>query len=317
MLNRIQKRWRLEKKLIVLNFLKHFKKFNPEEQLLIFSDPRGGSTWLSEMLKTIPNTFLIWEPLNIRYVKIFNNLHFGWRQYIPEEIDWPEAHQALNQILTGKILNEWTLLRNSIKEYQEAQKLIIKFCRGNMMIPWLTRCFNFKFKPVYLVRHPFAVVNSQLKQGGWDREFTGLVIPDMPYNEVYNVHEKFLAKLSTKEEALTAHWCITNTVPLTHNKNNVNWITLFYEDLVLHPEAELKKIFKEWDFPTPEMISERYRIRSSTTIDPNEVNNPEYQLSKWKKDFSSEQIKKMKAVLEYFNIQHYNAEEVMPLINYR
>jgi hypothetical protein len=31
-------------------------KFEPEENLLIFGDPRGGSTWIAEVISLLPST---------------------------------------------------------------------------------------------------------------------------------------------------------------------------------------------------------------------------------------------------------------------
>ena len=48
-----------------INTLEKFNNFNHNEPFLIFSDPRGGSTWLAELLSLIPKTAVIWEPLNL------------------------------------------------------------------------------------------------------------------------------------------------------------------------------------------------------------------------------------------------------------
>ena len=40
-------------------------KFKAEEGIVIFSEARGGSTWLMEILNNIPNTVVDWEPLHV------------------------------------------------------------------------------------------------------------------------------------------------------------------------------------------------------------------------------------------------------------
>lgn len=315
MYQKILKRLFLEFKLKPLNILKYFKQFEPQKQILIFSDPRGGSTWLTEMIHTIPDTAIIWEPFNIHEVKIIKELGFGWRQYIPENQQWPEATKVINKIFAGKVVNEWTMLSTGVIDYLSAKQLIIKICRGNMLLPWITNQINFTYTPIYLVRHPFAVVLSQMKQGGWNYQFRNFEVPCIPFNEIYKEHEDFLTSLDTKEEILTAFWCLTNQIPLNHHKNNQNWITLYYENLVVNPQKEIQQIFQKWKMQIPEGIEYVLRKKSWTTLDHVNVNVPEIQLSKWKRELNLDQVKRMSRVLKYFNVKVYNADDVFPIFN--
>ena len=144
----------------LINVLSQFKHFQPSSNFLIFSEPRGGSTWLSQMIRTIPKTAVIWEPINPRIYSELRGMKFGWRQFIPDNEVWPEAEDFLLQILSGKKLSYHTTSHSNIDQFINAERLIIKFCRGHAILPWLTKRFDLKFKPIYLVRHPFAVVSS-------------------------------------------------------------------------------------------------------------------------------------------------------------
>ncbi len=314
-INKANRRFQLELKLATVRIIKNFKRFKAENQFIIFSDPRGGSTWMSEMLKTIPNTAMIWEPFNIKYVNQFKKINFGWRQYIPENASWPEAYQVIQNALAGKVINEWTMLKTEFLEYIKADHLIIKICRGNMILPWITLKFNFKYPPIYLIRHPFAVVSSQIKQGGWNYSFKKFNVPNIPYNEIYKDHEAFLCSLTTKEEILTAYWCITNQIPLTHAMNNLRWITIYYENLLLNPEEEIHRILKRWKVQVPSEIYEKSKILSSTSLAPIELGNPERQIGKWKNELNRDQIIRMGKVLNYFNIKEYSPKDEKPLVN--
>jgi hypothetical protein len=306
MFHQINKRITLELKLRILYVLKHLKKFNPDEQILIFSDPRGGSTWLTEIIHTIPNTAIIWEPFNINEVEAVKKLGFGWRQYIPENQSWPEAKKVITKICSGKIVNEWTMLVTGVKDYYRSNQLIVKICRGNMLLPWIANQIKFKFSPIYLVRHPFAVVSSQIKQGGWNSPFKKFEAPKIPFNGVYQDHNEFLSTLTTKEEILTAYWCLTNKIPLNHRYNNKKWITVYYEDLLLNPESNINRIFQKWGLPVPLDIFLKIQQKSYTTNKNTNILDTNTQLFKWKDNFTDDQLKKMMAVLDYFHIQIYS-----------
>jgi hypothetical protein len=288
--------------------------YDPLGNLIIFSDPRGGSTWITELFSTIPETAILWEPLHLASgAKVFRTLNFHWRQYTPETTDWYEAQVAFDHLLRGKLLNQWICSRSSYLAFYHARRLVVKFCRANALVPWITRQFPFRYKPVLLLRHPFAVVASQLQYGSWNYQFTGFKVPDMPFPDLYMAHESYLRKLTTKEEALTATWCITNLVPLRHKHNNERWITVFYEDLLLHPERELRRIFDQWKITMPEHILSRVDKPSTTTKEATFSRGAASQLEKWQNDLSENQIKRMTAVLEYFKVEVYDGQNVLPL----
>ncbi len=71
--------WRIKKaknniaKVIVEN-----KKHNPDNNHYVFADPRGGSTWLTEIIQEITQEPVMWEPLHINKKNSpFKKLNFG------------------------------------------------------------------------------------------------------------------------------------------------------------------------------------------------------------------------------------------------
>lgn len=305
-LKKLKNQWRiwLLKSKINVNSLDHF---------LIFSDPRGGSTWLMEIIKQITNKPILWEPLHINMVPILKKIGFGWRQYIPEKANWVEAKRFFNQLFDGKLLNFWIMQRTTKMELQHADQFIIKFCRGNALLPYLTSNYNFRYKPILMIRHPFAVVASQLKQGGWEKTKEQFEIPDTPYNSHYIEHKDFLDSLKTKHEVLIATWCITNQIPLSHPKNNKAWITITYEELLIQPEITINRILKEWQI-SYDISKIDFKSQSSTTVS----GSPELiseRLHYWKESFSTAEIDSMIRILNYFGVVLYTIAPE-PVINF-
>jgi len=287
---------------------------DPAKNIVVFSDPRGGSTWITELISTIPNTAVIWEPLHINAVEIFGKIGFGWQQHIPEDEIWNEAYDALDKVFRGKVLNTWTTYLTSVQKLREANSLIIKFCRANAMIPWIVHNFKFEKKPIYLIRHPFAVVASQLAHGGWSHlpDIMPFNIPDTPFNDIFLEHEKFLRTIRYKDEVFVAIWCITNMVPLRHEKNNIDWITINYEELVLNSRKTLDRILKEWEIDK-EYLSYSFSKKSVTTEEGSPINGMD-QIRYWEEKLSTDQIKRMERVLNYFDIECYTNDPLPSLI---
>lgn len=306
MIRRIQRRAGLEWKLLVIRVLNHlrFKEFSPENSILVFSDPRGGSTWLAEILENIPGTFIYWEPLSLQQIPQLKRLGFGWRQHIPAEQEWQDAKQIFNKLLAAKHITEWTMQKTSTVQYLRGRLPIVKICRGNDLLNWLVKQYAFKYKPIHLIRHPFAVVASQLKQGGWNR-VKGFSIPEMPFNDFYLKHQAYLETLGTPAESLLATWCITNRDLI---RGGSGWITLYYEELVLNPEKVLGEVFEEWGLEMPEQLNYSIRKGSSTSVDFVGDQDIMKQLDKWQKEFTEEEKERMQKVLDYFGITAYSSK---------
>ena len=158
-----------------------------------------------------------------------------------------------------------------------------------------------------MIRHPFAVVASQLQHGGWDYEFSQFEIPHGPFNEAYTDHKTFLSSLQSKEEALTATWCLCNQVPLKHPGNNKDWITINYETLLQNPEDLLARILQRWNMDTTKVATLDFTRLSTTAIQDGPVTASTH-IENWKKFFTGAQVERMVRVLDYFEIREYNAD---------
>ena len=276
------------------------------KSVLVCADPRGGSTWLTEMLLTEQRLELIWEPLHLKHNTLFNQLGFCYRQHIPESTVWPEAKEAFTKVFTGINLNLWTTLYTSLHQLIKSERLLVKMCRAGLMLPWLTESFAFERKPIFMIRHPFAVVASQLRHNGWQKLTSTYHIPDSPFNDIYLEHKPFLQNLTTPHEILTATWCLTNSYILNHPKNNINWISLTYEHLLTEPIRQLTRVYERWNMEMPAEIVEKIMLPSKTAIDSSPVHNTDLLLQQWRKYFNEFQIEDMLKILGYFNITLYD-----------
>ncbi|MEX0822252.1 MAG: hypothetical protein WD021_08925 [Rhodothermales bacterium] len=291
------------------NLVRPFARFDPTENLLVFSDPRGGSTWLAEMLMTVPRTVLLWEPLNVANVSFFDDLNFSLRQYVPPDADWEEARQRFERLFRGDLIDHWTC-QDPIG-LARAERMVVKVCRGNALLPWMSATFDLAYEPVYLVRHPFAVVASQLRYGAWE-DYEGFEVPKGPFDSYYREHEAYVQSLETVYEGLVAQWCLTNLVPLRSPRNDVDWITVYYEDLLADSDAQIRRIFDRWRMEPPPGIFAAAGRASSTTRRATFNDDVNRQLSKWMAYFDDEAVDRMMAVLDHFGVSEYG-RDVRPL----
>ena len=94
---------------VLYNAVGKLCNFDPRRNFVLFTDPRGGSTWLSEAINRIPKTVVLWEPLNIYKVDQVVKLGFANTnlQYIPELATWEEAYLFFEKLFKGRILSNY------------------------------------------------------------------------------------------------------------------------------------------------------------------------------------------------------------------
>lgn len=295
---------------------KYRNNIGPKKSILIFSNPRGGSTWLAELFKTLPKSSFIWEPLLKGRLQEFIDLNFFWHQPIPENADWPQAKEAFRKLLNLEIKSRQIYNRENQLRLPYSKHFIFKFCFGNMLLPWVVN--NFDVNPILLLRHPCAVVSSQMKHGYWDGVRKGPLvyeIPDFPYNESYLLYKDVVKHIQTFEEHLAATWAYTMVSTVLNPSNDKKWITLSYESLYNNFDTEIERVFRRLNIDIPEKIYDRKSKASIVTMDysVDQINSGN-QLYSWKNDLSGTQIMNILKIVNEFGITFYD-ESVEPDYN--
>ncbi len=282
--------------------------------IAIFSEPRGGSTWLAEILCRLPGSFLISEPMfpafdydEIRGVKFCGN------QYIPEEAEWPEAQAYFRKLFNLEVRSLAALrlyyYNDDLSNIAKAKYFIHKDVNSNMLLSWVTR--RFSVNPIYLIRHPCAVIASQLKYKHWDYILKDIraYFPDPSdrHQELYEHYRDIIGKISLPEERMAAEWALHNVVPVTHPENDRRWITVAYEKLFMAPESELERIFKRLGIAQPAGILDYVRKPSITTVaGSNSFIQSGKQLLSWQKSLTQSQIRNILNITRGFGLDFYD-----------
>ncbi|GEM_PF-929387 len=305
---------------IYLEYVKYInrKKFKDFDKTLIISGaPRSGTTWLAEYFHQVLNALYLHEPLHRGRIKKLKKLDFPWLQYIPEGHEWNPAHSVFKSLLSGLELNPALVQRNKqIDGLHKSDFLLIKFVRSGPLLNWLTNQFNLKLKPLYIVRHPAAVVYSQLNHGAWNylhsisyplvnQEKVGL-------NSYFNKHISKVPVLSNHEELLTYGWYLETELIL--NNKNQRYIVIYYEEFIVKPQETLEKIQKEWKINRSLYVENLFNKPSSSTQKSNDFKSDvEKQLSKWQGNLKEEQKDNIQKILDVFEVKTYSTNSIYPL----
>ncbi len=300
-------------RLKVIRLALRIKRKTPKSNILIFSDTRGGSTWLLELLMQMPRTAVIWEPFHTKNGIVPASFNFGWRPYIPEMIERDDFFDFFKNLLSVKHINKWITSRSKVIDFIKSDILIFKFVRMNSMLPWLNKNFSFQYKPIYLLRHPVAVSLSQIKAFHKDNKFARYEIPNVLYNEKYLIHKDFLSTLKTPLEKYIADWCLHNKETIHHERAGKDWLVVYYENLLTEPVKELNRIFNELKINIPLNILQNIRQPSQMVYKDDFLIDNKKQLNKWRDRVTPNELKQGERILQYFQIKNYSCFNSMPL----
>lgn len=279
------------------------KNDNLSRSLIITGSPRSGTTWLGELISNIPKSIILFEPLHLNRNPRAKKFEFEWRTYINSNTDNPKAKEFFEDLFNCKFLNSWITREVAVTRLFNIQYCIYKFVRANMLIGWLNNNFNIN-KPVLIIRHPCAVISSQLRLKQFSKVKSALMNKNY-YIDFPHIKDK-LNNYKDFEEILAARWCQENYIPLINNRSSCILIT--YENLLNNPEKEIKKIFNEWNIEIPEKIYKNFSISSSTTFRDIDHKNKMKMLSTWQKDLNKNQINKILKVVKDFGMDFYTEE---------
>ncbi|MGD8862206.1 MAG: hypothetical protein PVI30_19495 [Myxococcales bacterium] len=113
---------------------------------------RGGSTWLTEVLATVPGHPILWEPLHLGTNPSCRQYGFDWQTYVPVDAQAPRKREYFDALLSGAGLNVELVTSShfSVREFLRCRALLIKFVNANLLLPWLVR--QYELRTALLIR---------------------------------------------------------------------------------------------------------------------------------------------------------------------
>ena len=288
--------------------------------IFLFSSPRGGSTWLMELVLTQPGFKPCDEPFDLRKPFIKENLSklglSTWSDlYNPDKASLVEEY--VNAICNGSLHSlDRFFHRNHYRLI--TRRVIFKILHaGEDRINWFADRFNGKI--IFLLRHPIPVSLSRkflprlhtFLNGDFKRHFTKdqLDYADNIFNN------------GTKLEQSVLDWCFQNSIPL--RDATTDWIVVSYEQLVVDPMPVINLITEKLAFEKPNRIIKQLSVPSASTRQSDEetkqrlsgsngITDRTWLVEKWRDKLTAEEEHKAMEILKVFDIDVYNAGSAIP-----
>ena len=318
---------RIYNRYLLARYVKPFAKKNQNRiqsennTISLFCQPRGGSTWLTQLLMEIPSTSIVDEPLwrgrfspidkmpeqKNRKIKAVADMEFYHVQPILENESWPEAEQMIQNTISGRapvlgVYNQFKLSR-----LLNFETLIVKYNLAQLLLHWYVK--HFQSKNILLIRHPCGLVNSQKDFPGFINinQFKNRKFPHFRNHEIFNQYESVFSKFTTLIEWQAFFWAVQIRHSLYHPDNNRKWLTVSYEKLVVDFPNEIARIFKYLQREIPDSIHSLQFKPSLSTVEKS-IKSIESgtQLDRWKKELTKDQISRILNVANAMEIDIYS-----------
>jgi len=284
------------------------KKYDIKNTIILSCTGRSGSTWLAEIIESLPNKYMIYEPFHIISNPRCKRYGFSWNTYINPESKERRKKRYAKKVLTGREISLGTIRRDNIQIVRliKCSRYVVKTINANMMLGWLNK--SFPIKPVLLIRHPCAVVASQISHEGWNwsKDKKNLTVPDGLFKDFPHLQEVYKG-IEHKEEVLAFEWAMQNLIPLRQGKN---FVVTTYERLVENGNKEVMRILSG----ISEKVSKE-KIRqlnepssSSSSFEDKKYNRKENLLTDWKRRLSYRQAKRILTVVHNVGINFYTQD---------
>lgn len=281
-----------------------------ENTVFLASMGRSGSTFLSNLINCDNNFRILFEPF--RFDLVDQARDFVYPFYLRPENSDSKYVLSAQKIVSGRIQSKWVNKENR-SMFPKAR--LIKDIRANFFLKWLHNNFP-EMKIILLLRHPCAVVNSWLsaKFGNGRIARRRLLSNSHFMADMDDVLLKEYGKATSDFERLVFLWCFSYIVPFRQFKNN-DLHLLFYENLILHPKNEVKKIFQfiRCKYSEAEMLNSLSRPSSTTKKSAAFFSRDTLRVDRWKRKASSEQSRRAEEIMALFGMERlYCPQTSMP-----
>jgi len=287
-------------------------KSDYRKSVLVCGSARSGTTWLANIINYDDKFRFMFEPYHIKLIEIVK--HFKTRQYIRPGDKNPDFVEPTDLILRGKLKHYW------VDRYNRrliSAKRLIKCVRANLFLKWVKSLYP-EIPVVLVIRHPLAVAFSRMrlteyKDWDWNVDFSDcLGQPDLMQDHL-EPFRKIMSDVSTPYEKHIISWCITNYVPLRQFDSGQIHI-VFYENLCMHPEKELERLFSFLSQPYDERVLAVWEKMSPLAMGHRDSDKSDNPVTKWKNNLSPEQVRQGVKLLEVFGLEKLYSDEPMPLV---
>ena len=278
------------------------REYDLQSTILVVGWARSGTTWLAEVLSTIPRSAILFEPLFTKHVPEAAAAGFPIDGILSPGEGTSSQKLFMKSVLEGRVLNWWTCSCNPVSRAIRPETWIVKEIKANYLVEWILGTFPVR-RAMMIVRHPCATIASRLAQG-WTPENIQRKIKQSVVRRRFPHLDEICQNLSDPFEVMAARWCLKNYVPLSLRPRPFHLIA--YESLATRGVADLVPAFHDWGIDLPPDL-ERSLGRASATTKTGAMRGTAHfrPIDQWRKTLTADQVGRIMRVVRDFGMDFY------------
>jgi len=303
-------------------------KYDSSQTILLTGSPRSGTTWVGEVACASEAFYMIVEPFDPERNPEIQKYGFNMNTYLPPNSLNLGKEQYMRDLFEGKKLTGKHLHHDArLTDLLKGGRFFVKAVRANRLLPWVES--HSSLSTVLLIRHPCAVVASQLKfEGGWEDELRKQVESGEVAEKMLNGQHPYLptdllkklderlggldSRIQTLHQFLAFKWIGDVLIPLQHPSKNRHVAT--YEQFVVDGHNEIDRLFAHVDETASEAVYQRLDVPSATTQSYSNVSSGEDPLTTWRRTLSEKHVDQILSMVHDAGISFYD-DGLMPDID--
>ncbi len=276
--------------------------YDSRNTIVISGSARSGTTWLAEVLSTIPRSAILFEPLQTKKVPEAAAAGFPIRDALQPGEGSATQKAFMHRALQGRVVNWWTCSINPVHRTIRPQIWIVKEISNNHLLEWIAGTFAVR-RGVLIVRHPCATIASRMAQG-WTHKDARLRVKHQATRRRFPHLDRFCRNLEDPFERMAARWCLQNYVPLSLHPRPFH--VLAYESLAIRGVTDLVPMLADWGLDVPAAL-DRSLGRASATTKASAMTGAQHRQSidQWKRRLTPAQIEGILRVVRNFGMDFY------------
>lgn len=287
--------------------------------ILVVGTPRGGTTWLAELLVCAPGFRFVQEPLNLRLRSVREASGLSeWRELWERDAD-RKLLPYLRRIVVGELRHRDTFLIRRPRRFGgrwRTNRTLLKLIHG--ATSHLDALANeLGAEVVHLVRHPIATAVSREVFPSLD-SFPGSWASERIPARARGEAERIVREGDHLEKGVLA-WSLHH-YPLFRWERGERFHRLSYEELVLDPLKNLRSLAARLRIPVTSRMEKAIRLPSlsagkSSPAQRRAIRDPEQaqaRLGSWREAVSASKETSLLEIAERFGIGLYRPGEILP-----
>lgn len=247
-------------------YLQPFVRSPQADDIVVLGSGRSGTTWLLEMLISLPGYRGVMEPFQPKNASHFPQNPRYSRRYLREGACEPELEAYFQRLFHQELDSDWWCAWPAFNRRPRRYQTVLKTIRGLLMINWM-KTLPVRF--IYLQREPVATLGSWVRIG-WGESVTDLAVfvnqPELVEDHLQPVHH-LLGRVQaegSKFEQAAACWWIENLV--AQRTLPPGSLRLSYQELTDNRPESLDLICGFMGQERPEFLVSSSQRRSKTTV---------------------------------------------------